>query len=540
MKTASAAAFCALALLSVILVLPGIGEAQLPAPTVEFIPDRVSAESSFVMIGDPGVTGKSIRMTWVLDSYGSMPYMNGKYMCYFSDTDHESTCGPSPFRFITTESLDIKSFDSEGNWANSTKLVDVGGIKIIPDVEFDVNNNKALITAYGGITLDAPVKSITYRVYDSSFNPVSGNYQSMSKFLGTPYYNTSVPLTSDVQYVAFKAASDDDFGGGIIRISLTDGSGSGGVTGLLTADPVNIDIVYQPGLDPALPENKRIINSNNQNFTGVTIDVPSSISQYLSINLLSSYNGTIGPNEAVYYEMKLTRIDSSIELLGDAVIKSKTGTRLGVIPIDIRISYVGGGSVNCDTATEGALCLGGKCCGGICRQGADCCTTLDCTTGTCSSSYECSSSSTSISCTTGTCRSDLISCPSGYEETGTCTQSGSTGPCCLEENECLGQLDGFSCSLGVCEDDRCVMCIIDGDCEDDEYCSQSICFEEDGPTPPEGGDMTLIIIIIVAVVAAGGAGAYYYFTQMKKPKSAEEDFEKGKEEDEAFDDDEFY
>jgi hypothetical protein len=544
MKTASAAAFCALALLSVVLVLPGMGKAQLPTPTVEFIPDQVSAESSFVMIGDPGSVGGSIRMTWITDSYGSMPYMNDRYMCYFSDTDFESTCGPSPFRLATTTGfpyqLDIFSFDSEGNQANATKLVDVGGIKIVPQVEIDINTNKALIVVH----TTPPSNTLTYRVYDSNFNSVSGNYQNLNKISGTPYYNTSIPLASDEQYVAFKATSDEDFGGGIIKISLTDGSGSGtgGVSGLLTADPVNIDIVYQPGLDPALPQNKRIINSNNQTFTGVTIDVPSPIDQYLSINIPSTYNSTIGPNEAVYYEMSLTSISNSMELKTEAEIKSISGTRLGVIPVDIRVSYIGGGSVDCSTAGEGAECLGGKCCGGICRKGADCCTSTDCTTGqTCSASFECSSGSSSITCFSGSCMTDVITCPSGYEETGTCMQAGIAGVCCAEENECLGQTDGYTCSVGVCYQDECVPCIGDSDCDDDEECLGNFCYEKDDTSgPSEGGDMTLIIIILIAVVVAGGAGAYYYFTKMKKGESAEDEFEKDKDEDEAFSDDEFY
>ena len=75
------------------------------------IPERVTADAGFLAIADPApLADEVVRVEWWVDSegsvayYGLFPKIADQWVCYFSNTDTASTCGPSPF-FITTVNL---------------------------------------------------------------------------------------------------------------------------------------------------------------------------------------------------------------------------------------------------------------------------------------------------------------------------------------------------------------------------------------------------------------------------------------------------
>lgn len=515
-------------------------QAQLPDPSVMFIPDKLSAESSFVMIADPGSVGGSVRMNWVVGGgFGNLPYINGKYMCYFSDTDYMSTCGPSPFRFPTMEgypeAMDVSTFDSQGNEGNTTIEVEIGGLKIVPDITVDFDSGTANMLVYTSPSL---AESIQYRVYDSQFSPKTP-YASLKRMAGgIPYFNGSVELDPGVYYIAFKASKEEDFGGGIIRVNMGGGENGGGV---LQAEALDINVVVVEGSSPPIPY-KRIANPLNQSFTGVSISLPSGLGQYLSITIS---NSTINPYETVYYTVSVVGVTTSMDIDAEAEIKSGEDAVLGTIPIKMKISYVGGATEDCTGRPDLTRCLGGICCSGACLVDANCCSDTDCQAGeSCSpTTYRCLSGS-DVPCTIGTCRTDALSCPSGQEEVGSCMISGVSGICCSQAavNECEGMSNTTSCNDGdgVCCDEDCKSfgeCCVDSDCDIGEECSFNSCY---AATNGEGGFDILSLVIIVALLGAAAFFAWWFLTKKKK-KTEEEEFEESKEEEDVLEgEEEFY
>ena len=176
-------------------------EAQLSQPQITFIPDQLSAGSSFAIVVDPGDVEGSARITWVSgEGYGLFPLIDGKYMCYFSGTDSNSICGPSPFKLPTTEGypylMDINTVDSEGNQGNTSINIEVGGLKLDPRITL-TGDGKAIMVVYviGGVA-----DSVTYRVYDSSFNPVTPSYYPLSLIPENLAFNGSVRLGIGTYY----------------------------------------------------------------------------------------------------------------------------------------------------------------------------------------------------------------------------------------------------------------------------------------------------------------------------------------------------
>ena len=526
-------------LLLVMAVQASFAAAELPEPEVTFIPDQLSAESSFVMIADPGSVGGSVRISWVTDEgYGNLPYINGRYMCYFSDTDYQSTCGPSPFRYPTSGGspyiLDVASFDSELDQGNVSVEVEVGGLKIIPDVSINFDTQTAILLVY----TEPMAESIRYRVFDSSFNPKTSGYLPLSRIEGTIYFNASVELGMGVYYVAFKANSSDDFGGGMIKVSMG-AEGEDGYEGVIQADPINIEVLVEAGSEPNLPRNKKIINTINQTFEGLSISLPSDISKYVSVTIP---NSTLGPYESMYYTVELRGIVASMDINTAADITSGGGAVLGRIPIRMKISYTSGGVTDCSELSDGADCLGGICCEGTCQKKAECCVDSDCSSGRCSG-FRCSAGS-DIACSSGTCVTGF-SCPSGQDETGqSCTRGGVSGICCA--GECTGKDDLTTCTGGICCSDECVTvsgaeCCTSVDCPGDELCRNNVC--ESSGASGEGFDL-LTPVLIIAVVAVGGFVAWWFLKKRGK-KSPEEEFDKEsekKEDEDLFEggDEEFY
>ncbi len=537
--TRGAIVYC-MVFLSVLALQAFPAMAQLPEPDVTFIPDQLSAESSFVMIADPGSVGGSVRINWVTDEgYGHFPHIGGRYMCYLSDTDYQSTCGPSPFRYPTTDGspylLDVFTFDSEGNQGNASLNVEIGGLKIIPDVTIDFDSGSVSMVAYTTPTI---ADSVSYRVFDSEFSPKTSGYLPMSRITGTPYYNGSVGLGSGTYYIAFKANSSDDFGGGMIKVDMS--GGGGGQGGVLQADPVDIDVLVEAGSEPSLPQNKRIINTMNQTFEGVSISLPQDIGRHVTITIP---NSTIGPYQTVYYTINLRDISSSLDINTIADIKSGEGTTLGGIPLRMRISYTSGGVTDCSQLTDGADCLGGCCYQRVCKM-VECCTDNNCPSGqTCSTTtFRCSGGGTpDIPCTTGTCMTGIFNCPDGEEEVGTCISGGVSGICCAEVGECAGQADSTPCGGGskVCCNDECVECCIDSDCGEDYECTGNYCFIKGTPESPEGEIDFLLIGLVAALAVVGGIGAWWFLKRRKKSPEQEFD-EESKKEDDVFDEEEFY
>jgi len=84
------------------LLVPGFARAD--SPDVIILPDEkvLSVNSAVLIKVDPKTTEKPMRITWSVYNTGSIglgsfPVVEGKGLCYFSNSDGNATCGPSPF-----------------------------------------------------------------------------------------------------------------------------------------------------------------------------------------------------------------------------------------------------------------------------------------------------------------------------------------------------------------------------------------------------------------------------------------------------------
>ena len=104
--------------------------AALQTPSAQLIPSNISANSSFLMTVDMGITTDSVRVMWstpgIMFGVGSVPKSGSKYICYFSSTDEASTCGPGPFAEKATWQMNINAINQNSETSNVSISVPVG------------------------------------------------------------------------------------------------------------------------------------------------------------------------------------------------------------------------------------------------------------------------------------------------------------------------------------------------------------------------------------------------------------------------------
>lgn len=309
----------------------------LPTPNVQFIPEMISENGSFLMIVDPMVYDKSVRVTWKVPGFldtniGLLPRQGDKWICYFSNDDKDATCGPTPFQ-VTWDSYDIEieSVDSNGDTGNKTfDDFSVGAIKLTPQLTPFGGSVDMVVFPSGGLP-----KEVLYAVYDSSFKKKI-DYTLLSRDPKTGYFtgraNLGVPGT---YYFAFK--TDDQsasFGGGLIRQDV--GTGAGMISGSIEADPVILNLLLNK-TQVYRNINNQIKNIGSSNLTGLSVDVDDRIAGMVSIQLEKS---TLRAGESGYFTVKLEKVNNRMDVATFANVTSN-GSVVGQIFLSLNISVLG-------------------------------------------------------------------------------------------------------------------------------------------------------------------------------------------------------
>jgi len=502
---------------------------------LEFIPDKISANSGFILVANPSVTDEAIRMNWfvgdTVNGYGLFPRFGDTWFCYFSNTDEMSTCGPSPFMESTEDhgipyELEVSMTNSTGPLSNKTQDVTVGGIPIGPKANINYSTNEVylIVSILGGKYAD----SVSYAVYNDDLSPVSAGFSPMSIDLESEKWTGTVSLSEKTYYIAFKATSGSDFGGGVVRVSLGEEPGE---SGIVNVDDVDISVLVDSG-DTYLRGDYRITNPANQTISGIYASVPSDLMDYISISFPG--NATLKPYESMYYTVTFSNLESGLSVSTRIPLYSSGGTKIAEISMKAEISVRDSGTdYGCEGKDDGTFCIGGICCNEECKKKAECCDSTDCV-GSCVN-YRCTSGA---ECSAGSdCRAGAVSCNEGETYTGSCAG----GICCKASsgNECEDVFNGASCTGGKCCNDICVTgaeCCTDFECDTaaGEKCQSYECI---AGAPAFDFSGVLNIILIVAVIGVAGFGVYYFLRKRGKKESEEEG--EGKEED-AFEDEEFY
>jgi hypothetical protein len=534
-----------IALAAFLVLIPNTGALLLP-PDVTLIPSQISMNSSFIMLADPHASASEISgINWIIyglpTGYGEFTYTGGNWIKFVADKN----LFPFP-SYDIPYTLEVTAIPHTGQTQNSTWNISVGGIAISSNIV--VTGNNVYVSAY---TYPEQVESgISYKIYSYSLDEVPGKSGAMIYYPPIHGYTADLTLPNGEYYITFTANSSTDFGGSAAKVIV--GGGSSGYQDV-QADSIIYNPVITPGQEFRI-ETFKITNIGMQNLTALSISVPTQISSYLSITPKKSF---LEPNESSYLTVTIKNVQSSANISTFATLLSGS-TELKQIPVELRISVIGGiNPASCTGMPDMSECLGGICCGGICRKsGAECCISYDCPTGETCSNYKCVESSTPGECQG---RSDMATCTGGICCDEICIAGGeccssydcpSSGQTCTyrnkcesggSTNECDGKSDGAVCTGGYCCDGLCQECCTNSDCDMSagETCSYGMCTAS---STGEGVDIATIALIGGGVAAAGVAGFFLYkkFLKKKKKDEGDEDFEGGESEEDEFSDDDFY
>ncbi|MEM7815995.1 MAG: hypothetical protein QXN71_02665 [Candidatus Aenigmatarchaeota archaeon] len=516
---------------------------SIETPEVTFIPEQISVNSSFLMIADPkALPGEIVAVSWIIpgieNAYGSFPKVGNKWVCYFSNTDPLATCGynrfpyPSPYTVL----VDATTY---GQVENKSVNITIGGIPITTEIASSGTN--VYMKAWAGGPVSTP---ISYKVYSSeSFEIIkTGTMTYNPNIYG---YTSNITLQNGEYYIAFTANSSTDFGGGVARVVV--GGGTTPISKDISAESIIHNPVINPGQIYTLRKFK-LTNIGTQNITALSITVPQELLSILTINPEKT---SLEHNESTIMVVTLKNIQNSLNISTYATLFSGSEQILQ-IPVELRVTVIGAvDPSSCLGKDDGSLCLGGICCGEICRVKAECCLSSDCPSGKVCTDFKCVTSITPSECEG---KPDMSTCTDGICCSGACIQGGEccvssdcpSGKTCSYNNKCIssvtpgeceGKTDGTTCSTGVCCSGECVECCKNDDCKQGEVCST---LNKCEPSSTDGGggiDVLTIALIAGGVAAAVFAGFFIFKKFIKKKGEGEEEVET---EEEEFSDEDFY
>lgn len=344
--------------LLVLVMVPGVSGLQ--EPNITYIPERFSANSSMAIIVDPHNTEDSVRVMWIAFTgydytYGSFPKINNQWVCYFSETDPQSTCGASPFRVSQSSPggyvnypMNITTLRGGYETVSKREDVEVGGITLTADITVDEQNSTIDMVIFPRIYTSDTVNWVSYKVYDSDFSPLEGMEGSLEKQVNA--YVGSVSLDPGEYFITFQAESDSDYGGTLERLVI----GGDIVPGEydLEAEPVNIPGILIDSGQEYRNSNFRMTNLGPNALTGLSVSIPSGLSQYLDIELTET---SLNASDSMYFTVVLRNIENTMDI--NTILDVKSGAEVvGKIEVDVKISVRGGCVEECPSSS-GTLAL---------------------------------------------------------------------------------------------------------------------------------------------------------------------------------------
>jgi hypothetical protein len=216
---AKAWAFVLVSLLAAAFLNLAFAGAQ--ALEVTMLPDDkiVSANSDIVIKVNPQTDQKSVRITWsVYDTgnigIGSLPLVGGNGICYFSNSDGNATCGPTPFFQTGETSLDIYVVTPAGP-TNKTITLNVSSVSI-PMSEVIRQDNSVYMNIYMG-----KMDTMTYSIYNENLSIYQSNRQLDYDAVHGGKYAGNITLNPGVYYFTFIIANGTStYGSALKRIDI--------------------------------------------------------------------------------------------------------------------------------------------------------------------------------------------------------------------------------------------------------------------------------------------------------------------------------
>ncbi len=314
------------------VLYPSYGGA-VSQPSVVFIPDRFTTNSSFIAIADVADKG-SVRISWIIPgtgSYGQFPNIDGRFVCYFSSEDAESTCGPYPLIPGLTGNLTFTAIatDSSGKQSQNDVSVDVGGIEIDPLIQ--VNGNSVSIVIFPG----SAVSSAKYAVYGKKADLLNG-YKAMSCLIvgDTGYQCIANTTLEDGEYfIAMSVESGSGAGGSVERIVVGQTQAGDDQESKIKTDTVNFAALIESNQVYQV-SNFLIVNLGNETIPSLSVSIPPGLGNVLGIQL---QNTTLQPFGSVLFKVTLSNINAPTGIFTIANVLSGQ-EKIGEIPVNITVS----------------------------------------------------------------------------------------------------------------------------------------------------------------------------------------------------------
>lgn len=327
----------------IVMILLPISISALETPDVTIYPSNISANSSFLIAVDMHTIGnESIRVTWIApgveNGYGLFPKSGDKYICYFSNTDSESTCGPNPYTTPFTYTMQLNAINQRSETSNKTLTLSVGGIAIIPQISV-IDKTAYMIVLTTGIP-----NSVYYTVYHTNLTEAKAS-RRMDYSPATDKYNANVTLIDGEYYIVFEASSTSDFGGGVKRIVIGEDVAAPGGDQSPSHEGANISVdkiklnvlIPSPGEEREVSGFK-LTNLRDSELPNLSVSVPSDLSKYLDISFDKL---RLDENETTFFTVELDNIQNGMNINASIPVKSGTET-IGEILADIKVSVLGG------------------------------------------------------------------------------------------------------------------------------------------------------------------------------------------------------
>ncbi len=320
----------------------------LPANPVTFYPDKLAGNGSFIMEVAPGAQGG--RVSWLIPAagetgYGQVPKVGGRWFCYFSSTDNESSCGPTPFTLSTL------GFDPYEIQINVTTATDSGGRTITkpvggmrPVVEANVNNASNadgtttvyLIVRVSSSTGEA-AGSVTVDSYHANLTKVAAASKALTKNIVDGSFQGSVDLRPGSHYLVFTAVGTTDSGGSVQRVvvpgeaaaTVCAPAGAGGMV-LVTGGGTEAVVTGKDGLK--LATKTKVTNTAGYPWFNSSLVVPAELAGYLVARLSgANESGNLSVNDTATLVVEFKDIDRGMEVNTTFTILAWNGTGVGTL-----------------------------------------------------------------------------------------------------------------------------------------------------------------------------------------------------------------
>jgi hypothetical protein len=202
------------------LLVPGFARAD--SPDVIILPDEkvLSVNSAVLIKVDPKTTEKPMRITWSVYNTGSIglgsfPFVEGKGLCYFSNSDGNATCGPSPFFNAGPTEMYINVI-TPGGASNKTIPLNISSVSV-PLTGVNKADNTVYMNFYMG-----QKAWMKYSIYKEDLS-IYQTERSLEYDIVQARYAGNITLNPGVYYFTFMVNDSGTYGSTLKRIEIPSG-----------------------------------------------------------------------------------------------------------------------------------------------------------------------------------------------------------------------------------------------------------------------------------------------------------------------------